>query len=327
VAVGPDQQKRSINHGVIIVATGGHEYRPKEYLYGDDERVLTQVELSQRLADKGAADLSSVVMIQCVGSRNDENQNCSRICCQSAVKNALDIKQLNPDSQVFILYRDIRTYGLMEDYYTEARKRGVIFIRFDKDHPPQAESTDRGVVVTIRDHVLRSDVAIRCDLLALSAGVVAEDTEELSNIMKLNRNPEGFFIEAHVKLRPVDMGSDGVFLCGLAHGPKLISETIAQARAAASRATTFLSKDEIRLSAITAKVDTENCVKCLTCVRSCPFNVPRFNSSKGVIEIDEALCHGCGLCTAVCPREAIKLSFYEDEQITCKIDALLAGGM
>jgi heterodisulfide reductase subunit A-like polyferredoxin len=215
----------------------------------------------------------------------------------------------------------------MEDYYTEARKQGVIFIRFDKEHLPRAESTDEGVRVMVRDHVLQSEVAIDCDLLALSAGVVAEDTDELSHIMKLNRNPEGFFLEAHVKLRPVDMGSDGVFLCGLAHGPKLISETISQARAAASRATTFLSKDEIRLSAITAKVDTENCVKCLTCVRSCPFNVPRFNTSKGVIEIDEAMCHGCGLCTGVCPREAIKLSFYEDEQITCKIDALLAGGI
>jgi heterodisulfide reductase subunit A-like polyferredoxin len=189
-----------------------------------------------------------------------------------------------------------------------------------------AESSSEGVQVTVKDHVLQSDVRIRCDLLALSAGVVAEDTEALSKIMKLNRNPEGFFLEAHVKLRPVDMGGDGIFLCGLAHGPKLIAETIAQAQAAASRATTFLAKDEIILSAITAKVDTENCVKCLTCVRSCPFSVPAFNSEKGFIEIDEALCHGCGVCTAVCPRETIQLSFYEDDQITCKIDALLAGG-
>jgi heterodisulfide reductase subunit A-like polyferredoxin len=161
----------------------------------------------------------------------------------------------------------------------------------------------------------------------LSAGVVATDTEELSNIMKLNRNPEGFFMEAHVKLRPVDMGGEGIFLSGMAHGPKLISETIAQAKAAASRATTFLSKDEIKLSAITAKVDTEHCVKCLTCVRSCPFDVPKFNIAEGAVNIDEALCHGCGVCAGVCPRQAIQLSFYEDEQIICKIDALLAGGM
>ena len=156
--------------------------------------------------------------------------------------------------------------------------------------------------------------------------MVAEDTEEISGIMKLNRNPEGYFIEAHVKLRPVDMPSEGVFLCGTAHGPKLISEAISQAQAAASRATTFLAKDAIKLSAITAKVDTEHCVKCLTCVRSCPFDVPVFNTKEKVIEIDEAMCHGCGVCAGVCPRETIQLSFYEDEQIMSKIDALLSGG-
>jgi len=170
-------------------------------------------------------------------------------------------------------------------------------------------------------------VEIAADLLALSAGVTAADTEAVSNIMKLNRNPEGFFIEAHVKLRPVDMPGEGIFLCGMAHGPKLISETIAQSQGAASRAVTFLSKDSIQLSAITAKVDVDHCVKCLTCVRSCPFGVPTFNVEKGEIEIDDAQCHGCGVCTAVCPRQAIQLSFYEDDQITCKIDALLAGGI
>jgi len=327
VVLGANGDKREIDHGVIIVATGGGEYQPKEYLYGQDERIVTQVSLGDRLGEKGADDLSSVVMIQCVGSRNEENENCSRICCQNAVKNALEIKKLNPDANIFILYRDMRTYGLLEDYYTEARKQGVIFIRFDKDHPPQVNANNGDLSVLVKDHVLQQDVEIDCDLLALSAGVTASDTEALSRIMKLNRNPEGFFIEAHVKLRPVDMGSDGIFLCGMAHGPKLITETIAQARAAASRAITFLAKDSIKLSAITAKVDTEHCVECLTCVRSCPFGVPQFNIQAGEIEIDEALCQGCGVCAGVCPRQAIQLSFYEDEQITCKIDALLAGGM
>jgi heterodisulfide reductase subunit A-like polyferredoxin len=171
-------------------------------------------------------------------------------------------------------------------------------------------------------------VEISADLLVLSAGMTATDTTEMSNIMKLNRNPEGFFIEAHVKLRPVDMPSEGIFLCGTAHGPKLISETVAQAQAAASRAVTFLAKDAIKLSAITAKVDVDYCVKCLTCVRSCPFGVPRFDPEKKEIEINEALCHGCGVCTAVCPRQTIGLSFYEDDQLACKIDALLdAEGM
>ncbi len=327
IEVGADKAAHRIEHGVFLVATGATEYQPQEFLYGEDERVVTQVELGDMLENKGAAELTSVVMIQCVGSRNEENENCSRICCQNAVKNALLIRKQNPDAQVFVLYRDIRTYGLLEDYYMEARKQGVIFIRFDKDTPPAVKAASDGMLVTVKDHILQQDVEIRADLLALSAGMTATDTQEMSNIMKLNRNPEGFFIEAHVKLRPVDMPSEGVFLCGTAHGPKLISETIAQAQAAASRATTFLAQDAIKLSAITAKVDVEHCVKCLTCVRSCPFGVPEFNTEKKEIEINEALCHGCGVCTAVCPRQVIGLSFYEDEQLICKIDALLAGGM
>jgi len=254
-------------------------------------------------------------------------QECSRICCQAAVKNALHIKKLNSDTQVYILYRDIRTYGLMEDYYTEARRQGVIFIRFEDDAEPQVTATDDGILVKVKDHILQQEVEIRADLLALSAGMRPENTDELSGIMKLNRNLEGYFIEAHVKLRPVDMPGEGIFLCGTAHGPKLISETISQAQAAASRATTFLANSEIKLSAITAKVDTEHCVKCLTCVRSCPFEVPVFNTHTRVIEIDEAMCHGCGICAGICPREAIQLSFYENDQIISKIDALFAGGI
>ena len=323
VQTASDGDARKIDHGIIIVATGANEYRPKEYLYGQDERVVTQVELSDRLAKKGAADLNSVVMIQCVGSRNEENENCSRICCQNAVKNALEIKKLNPDAQVYVLYRDMRTYGLLEDFYKEARQQGVIFIRFDRNTPPTVGKSGDGLSVMVKDHVLQKNLEIGADLVTLSAGVTATDTSELSNTMKLNRNPEGFFIEAHVKLRPVDMPSEGIFLCGTAHGPKLITETIAQAQAAAARAMTFLAQDQIKLSAITAKVDVEHCVKCLTCVRSCPFGVPVFNTEKKEIEINEALCHGCGVCTAVCPRQTIALSFYEDDTITCKIDALL----
>jgi heterodisulfide reductase subunit A-like polyferredoxin len=327
VVTGSSKEKENIGHGIIIVATGANEYRPQEFLYGQDSRVMTQIEFGDLLEDKGASGLSSVVMIQCVGSRNEKNQNCSRICCQNAVKNAIAIKKQNPDAMVYILYRDIRTYGLLEDYYTEARKLGVIFIRFDENMPPEVKNSSDGLAVEVTDHILNRKLAIEADKVILSAGVEAQDTEELSGIMKLGRNPEGFFIEAHVKLRPVDMPGDGIFLCGTAHGPKLISETIAQAKAAASRATTFLSKSEIKLSAITAKVDTDHCVKCLTCVRSCPFGVPVFNEKDGVIEIDEALCHGCGICSGVCPRQTIQLRYYEDDQIMCKIDALLAGGM
>ena len=327
VRPGGQEELQEIQHGVIIVATGAGEYTPKEFLYGEDNRVLTQTQLGDRLEATGASDLDSVVMIQCVGSRNDERPNCSRICCQSAVKNALAIKKSNPETQVFILYRDMRMYGLMEDYYTEARKQGVIFIRYEKENPPVAKAADEGILVTVRDHVLQKDIEIQADILTLSAGVLPNGSEEVGRKMKLNANAEGYFLEAHVKLRPVDMGSDAVFLCGTAHGPKLISEAIVQANAAASRAVTFLSKDQIKLSAIKAEVETDHCVKCLTCVRSCPFEVPRFSVMEGAMKIDPALCQGCGVCACVCPRQAIKLNNYEDDQITCEIEALLVGGM
>ncbi len=322
VLVGPGMYERKIDHGVVVLATGATEYRPKEYLYGQNESVVTQIELAQRLKEKGAGDLDRVVMIQCVGSRNDDNPNCSRICCQSAVKNALHIKKLQPDAQIFILYRDIRTYGFLEDYYTEARKQGVIFSRYDSENPPTVESSEAGVVVTFKDHILGRDLQVGADLLALSAGMVAEDTEELASIVKLARTAEGHFMEAHVKLRPVDMATEGIFVCGTAHSPKLLPESISQAFAAASRATTFLSQPQLTLSAVTAQVEEDLCASCLICVRSCPYQVPRINQD-GVSEIDVALCHGCGVCAAECPAKAIELSWYEDVQIMSKIDALL----
>ena len=321
VLVGPGMYERKIDHGVVILATGATEYRPKEFLYDQDQRVMTQVELGDHLKKQGGNDLKQVVMIQCVGSRNEENPNCSRICCQAAVKNAIHIKDLNPEAQVFILYRDIRTYGYLEEYYTEARQKGVIFSRFEADDPPVVEATTDGVVVTFTDHILGRPIQVSADLLALSAGMVAEDTEELASIVKLARTAEGHFMEAHVKLRPVDMATEGIFVCGTAHSPKLLSESISQALAAAGRATTFLSQPQLTLSAVTAKVEADLCAACLVCVRACPYSVPRINED-GVSQIDEALCHGCGICTAECPAKAIELSWYEDVQIMCKIDAL-----
>ena len=324
ILVGPGMYERKINHGVVILATGAVEYRPKEFLYGQDQRVVTQVELSKRLKEKGAQDLNQVVMIQCVGSRNQENPNCSKVCCQSAVKNALHIKELQPDAQIFILYRDIRTYGFLEDYYTEARKKGILFFRYESENPPVVESSDAGVMVTFKDSILDRSLRVSADLLALSAGMVAEDTEELASIIKLARNPEGYFMEAHVKLRPVDMATEGIFVCGTAHSPKFLSESIAQALAAASRAATYLAKDHLTLSAVTARVNAELCASCLICVRSCPYGVPAINED-GVSEIDDALCHGCGVCAAECPAKAIELNWYEDNQLLSKVDALLEG--
>jgi heterodisulfide reductase subunit A-like polyferredoxin len=324
VLVGPGMYERKIDHGVVILATGAVAYEPEEYLYGEDDRVVTQIELAGRLEQAGADDMNRVVMIQCVGSRNEENPNCSRVCCQSAVKNAIHIKELNPNADVFILYRDMRTYGLMEDYYRRARDLGVIFSRFRKDEPPGIHESENGLSVTFRDHVLGREVSVAADLVALSTGFRAADTEELATILKVSRNSDGYFMEAHVKLRPVEMASDGIFVCGTAHSPKLVTEAVAQAMAAASRATTFLSQTEITLSAVTARVDADKCAACLVCVRSCPYGVPRINS-EGVSEIDEAMCHGCGICAAECPAKAIELNWYEDEQLLSKVDALLEG--
>jgi heterodisulfide reductase subunit A-like polyferredoxin len=324
VMVGPAMYERKIDHGVVILATGAVEYQPNEFLYGQDSRVLTQIELGKRLEEQGAEDLKRVVMIQCVGSRNKDFANCSRICCQSAVKNALRLKELNPEAEVYVLHRDIRTYGELEYFYRKARGMGVQFLRFDREEPPQAIAEDGSVSVTFKDQVFQRDLRLSADLLVLSAGMRPADTEELATIVKLPRNPDGYFMEAHVKLRPVDMANEGIYVCGTAHGPKLISETIAQAMAASSRAATFLSQPEITLSVVTAKVDQERCASCLICVRACPFAVPRINK-EGVSEIDEALCRGCGICAAECPAKAIELSWYEDDQVMSKVDALLEG--
>ncbi len=324
VLVGEAMEEKHIDHGVMIVATGASEYQPKEYLYPESDKVVTQLELSDILEEGRAQGFGRVIMIQCVGSRNDENPNCSRICCQNAVKNAIAIKEKSPDTDVFILYRDMRMYAMMEEYYTKARNMGVIFSRFSRALPPEVKQDGQGLSVTFRDHVLGQMVEASCDLVALSAGVRATETDQLSTIIKTQRNPEGFFMEAHVKLRPVDAATEGVFICGTAHGPKLITETISQAMAAASRATTFLSQEYLTLSAVVAEVNQANCASCLVCVRSCPYGVPVINEM-GVSYIDPALCQGCGVCASECPAKAIKLNWYEDESILSKVESLLEG--
>ena len=329
VLAGQSMEERIIDHGVMIVATGAQEYQPSEYLYGQNENVLTQLELSDRIekakADDQGRDPGRVIMIQCVGSRNKENPNCSRICCQHSVKNAIALKKQNPDTDVFILYRDMRMYSMLEEYYTKARNLGVIFFRFDAENPPEVQAGNDGkLIVTFNDHVLGRKVEAEADIVALSAGVQAADTEKLATIIKTARNREGFFMEAHVKLRPVEAATEGIFICGTAHGPKLISETITQAMAAASLATTFLSKDYLTLSAVTAEVNQNYCASCLVCVRSCPYNVPYMNEF-GVSYIDPALCQGCGVCASECPAKTIKLNWYEDEQLLSKVESLLEG--
>ncbi len=320
--IAPSMYERKVDHGVVIIATGANEYKPEQYMYNETDKVVTQMELTDLIEENGADDLEQVVMIQCVGSRDDDNPNCSRVCCQSAIKNALHIKEENPETEVYILYRDIRTYAMLEQYYTEARNRGVLFFRFDADNPPKVTKTENGVEVLFRDHILGQDLIVEPDIIALSARMEPSDTEELASIIKTGRNSDGYFIEAHVKLRPVDSATEGIFICGTAHGPKLISETITQAMAAAAKATTFLAQEYLTLSAVTAEVDPDHCASCLVCVRSCPYDVPVINEF-GKSEIDPALCQGCGVCVSECPAKTIKLNWYEDVQLLSKVESLL----
>jgi heterodisulfide reductase subunit A-like polyferredoxin len=326
VLVGPGMYERKIDHGVTIVATGAHEYQPKEYSYGQHSKVMTQLELGRLLHDrsKEVAGWERAVMIQCVGSRNAENPNCSRICCQGAVKHALELKELNPEMEVIILYRDMRMYGMLEDYYTLARQKGVIFSRYSLDQPPEVAGNGGDLTVTFVDHVLQRPIKMSVDGVILSAATLANDTEELASFLKVPRNSEGFFIEAHAKLRPVDFSSEGIYLCGTAHGPKLMSESIAQAMAAASRAGSFLAATDQTIGGVVAQVNQGLCAACLVCVRRCPYGVPHINKDD-VSEINEALCQGCGICASECPAKAIQLAHYADDQIMVKVEALFNG--
>ena len=324
VLVGPGMYERKIDHGVAIVATGAQEYRPKEFLYGEHDRIMTQLELGKRIHDRQeeVAGWQRAFFIQCVGSRNQENPNCSRICCQGAVKHALELKTLNPEMEVVILYRDMRTYGLLEDYYLEARNRGVIFARFDLEELPEVTSEAGALNVQFLDHILRLPIKLPADAVILSAATVAGEHEELASMLKLPRTANGFFIEAHAKLRPVDFSSEGIFLCGTSHGPKLITESIAQSLAAASRAAAFLADTSQTISGVTACVEVpERCAACLICVRACPFHVPQITEDN-VSEINRAMCQGCGICASECPANIIQLSHYEDDQLMAKIKAM-----
>ena len=315
-----------IEHGVVVVATGGEEYAPTEYLYGQDERVVTQRRFEELLNGSDDSDLSSlkqVVMIQCVGSRDDERSYCSRVCCSNAIKNAIRLKELNPKTSVYILFRDIRTYGLREVYYREAREKGVIFVRYEEEEKPDVQSNGNGLTVSINDKILGRTVVMKPDLLVLSSGIVANpDNKSLSQFLKVPLDADGFFLEAHVKLRPVDFATDGVFVCGLAHYPKDIGETISQARAAAGRAATVLSQDAIEAEGKISHIREELCSGCGACVEVCAYSAIDLDAEKGVAVINEVLCKGCGACAATCRANAVDLCGFSNEQILCALSAL-----
>jgi len=324
----------TVNHGVVIVATGAEKYKPIEYLYGQDEKVITQTELEEKLANGHLQTTKhkqqTVVMIQCVGSRDEKIPYCSRICCQQAIKNALLIKEKNPDTNVFVLYRDIRTYGFNEEYYTKAREKDVRFITYNADKKPEVEKVNGQLKVSVYDPVLNAKVNIKTDLLILSTGVIPRnDAKDLAQKLKVPLTSDGFFLEAHMKLRPVDFATDGVFLCGLAHFPKTVDESIAQALAASSRASTIISKEEIELAAVISNVVDENCDGCAYCIDPCPYKAltlleyMREGSIKKTVEVDELKCKGCGTCMATCPKQGIYVRNFKLEHIAAQIAAAL----
>jgi len=318
-----------VEHGVVVVATGADIHKPAEYLYGQNDHVVTQVEFEQKLA-AGDVAADTVVMIQCVGSRDDEHAYCSRICCGHAVRNALRLKELRPQANVFVLYRDVRTYGFSEQYYRLAREKGVRFIRYEPEGKPSVSATEQGLRVAVRDPILEATLEIDADLLVLSAAIVARpDGQELAQMLKVPLNQDRFFLEAHLKLRPVDFATEGVFLCGLAHSPKGLHETIAQATAAASRAATILAKDSLVPESAISEVIDENCDGCAYCIDPCPYHAltlieyMRGGGIKKTVETNEALCKGCGVCQATCPKNGILVQHYKLDQIAAVVEAAL----
>ncbi|MBN2493759.1 MAG: CoB--CoM heterodisulfide reductase iron-sulfur subunit A family protein [Deltaproteobacteria bacterium] len=312
-----------VDHGVVVVATGGEEYRGKDYLYGQDARVLTQTELEERLGGDGEAlqGLESVVMIQCVGSRDEQNPYCSRICCGTALKNALWLLDRDPDTRIFVLCRDVRAYGLMEPRYQEARERGVVFVRYEPDARPQVSNAGGSLQVRLKDEILGEKILLRPDLVVLSTGITARPgNKPLSQSLKVPLDADGFFLEAHVKLRPVDFATDGVFVCGLAHYPKDIGESISQARAAASRAATVLARDEIESEGKIARVDEALCSGCGACTEVCAYGAVKIDADSGLATVNAALCKGCGTCAATCRVGAVDLSGFSDAQLAAVLE-------
>jgi heterodisulfide reductase subunit A-like polyferredoxin len=318
------EQSVSIQHGAAILATGGMEYKPHEYLYGEDPDVLTHLEMDAllRQEDERLDTARAIVFVQCVGSRNEENPYCSKICCTHSLKSALALKKKDRRKRVYVIYRDLRSYGFREDLYKEARELGVLFIRYDLEKMPVLRKDSNGnLEFTVMDHVLQMRVKINPDLVVLASGVVPGDNKRLFETFKVPTNAEGFLVEAHAKLRPVDFASDGLFVAGLAHYPKPLEESIAQARAAVARAMTILSRDSLMVGGVVAEVTPEKCAVCLTCVRTCPYEIPYIHAG-GYAQIDPGECHGCGACVAECPGKAIRLNHFTDQQIMAKTDAL-----
>ncbi|MBM4170143.1 MAG: 4Fe-4S dicluster domain-containing protein [Ignavibacteria bacterium] len=329
ISISGNGTTEEITHGVVIVATGAESYSPVEYLYGEDTRVMVHQEIEQQLAD-GAFKGTSVAFIQCVGSRNKERPYCSRTCCAETIKHALKLKELDSETEVYVLYREMRTYGFRETYYTQARQRGVIFVRFADDNPPVVTGQNGRLSVTVRDETLKENIQLLVDHVVLApATVPLETNKELGQLLKVPLSETKFFLEAHRKLRPLDFATEGVFLCGNAHSPLAVDEAVAQAQGTAARAATILSKDQIDLEPTVSCVVEENCDGCAYCVEPCPFKAITLveyateGETKKRVEVDIALCKGCGTCMATCPKKAIFVWHFKPEQLQAEVKAAL----
>ena len=319
---------REIEHGIIIVAIGAKESKPTEYLYGENEKIITQLEFERWLFNEKSKkeNTKSVVIIQCVGSREDEHPYCSKVCCSGAIKNALKFKEKYPDGNLFILYRDVRTYGTKEKYYREARDNGVIFVRYDKECKPDVKSDGNLLKVKIKDHILNRELELTPDLLVLSACMIpSESAKDIASMLKVSLNTEGFFLEAHMKLRPVDFAAEGIFMAGTCHSPKFIDETISQASAAVSRACTIISKDTYEAEAAIASVNEDICAGCGICSRVCSYGAIEIvtEGEKLKAQVTDALCKGCGSCASACPSGAMEQKGFMSKQLRAMVGAAL----
>ena len=326
-----DGETKAIQYGVAVIATGAKESLPDEYLYGQDPRVMTHLAFDARLREDNGEmrEANGIVFIQCVGSREPRRPYCSRICCTHTMKSAIALKKKNPETEVFVLYRDIRTYGKREDLYKEARQRGVLFIRYDTESKPAVSAHEDGLTVEVFDPIIQKKLALKADYLVLASAIEPNANNELVELYKCGQNEDGFLNEAHPKLRPVDMSVDGLFVAGLCNYPKPIDESISQAKAAASRAGVILSKEAMQLDAIKSFV-TDRCDGCALCLDVCPYRAIQLEEIEiaggmaKCIKTDPALCKGCGLCAATCPKGGVHVHGFTLEQLQAQVDVALA---
>lgn len=328
VTIGNGGEDSIVKCGTIIVATGAKEHEPQEYLYGQNSRIMTQMQFEELLA-KDNLKGKNVVMIQCVGSRDEPRDYCSRVCCGTAVKNALKMKEMDPSANIKILHKDIRTYGFYEKLYREAREQGIHFIRFDGEKP-NVNADNGKLTVSVKNQLLDTTMDLSADYVVLSSGIESLETnDELAKTLRVPLTKHGFFLEAHMKLRPVDFATDGVFVCGTAHSPKNVPESILQAMAATTRAGVILSKDKMEIEPRISEPVDANCDGCAYCIEPCPYNAVtlieymRKGNVKKTVDVDVTLCHGCGTCMATCPKQGIYVHNFRLEQLGDMVEAAL----